>query len=447
MGYQPPRNGFRTFVILWASQAASVFGTDLTLFALNIWLVQVIYPLPEQQPELAWALAALGLVMAVTGILATPIAGALVDRLDRKRVMLAMDLVNGVAMTTTAVLAATGILQVWMMLLISGLFGITDAVHSAALDTSYAMLVSDEQLPRANGMMQSLWSLSAVLSPAAAAGLVALPGLARQGLIPGGLGQFLAGLKNGVPLAFSLDAITFFLSAAVLLFLQIPSPQHQQIGRLGRAVASIWSDIRFGVDYVRRRPPLLWLLATFAVANLCEPMGVFLPLVVKVDLAADWLARGFTYETALATLNTMMAVGGLVGAVLVSLWGGARRRRVAALLFFMLLGGVTQIGLGLLPALYLAGAAAFFKSFTIPMANAHSQAIWQGQVPREMQGRVFAVRRVIAQGLMPLGQVLAGWLAASMDPGMGLALLGVLIVITNLGQLLNRQLMQLEHMK
>ena len=445
MGYQPPRNGFRTFVILWASQAASVFGTDLTLFALNIWLVQVIYPLPEQQPELAWALAALGLVMAVAGILATPVAGALVDRLDRKHLMLATDLVNGVAMATTALLAATGILDVWMMLLISGLFGITDAIHSSALDTSYAMLVSDEQLPRANGMMQSLWSLSAVLSPAAAAGLVALPALARQGFIPGGLGHFLAGLRNGVPLAFAIDAITFFLSAAVLSLLQIPSPRHEKIGRLGQAAASIWSDIRFGVDYVRRRPPLLWLLATFAVANLCEPMGVFLPLIVKVDLAADWLARGFTYETALATLNTLMAIGGLVGAVLVSLWGGARRRRVAALLFFMLLGGVAQIGIGLLPALYLAGAAAFVNSFTIPMANAHSQAIWQGQVPRELQGRVFAVRRVIAQGLMPLGQVVAGWLAGRMDPGVGLALLGAIIVIMNLGQLFNRQLMRLEH--
>ncbi len=76
--YDAPPNGFRTFLILWASQAVSVFGTALTLFAVNIWLVQVVYPLPEQKSELAWSLAALGMVSGLAAIAATPIAGALV---------------------------------------------------------------------------------------------------------------------------------------------------------------------------------------------------------------------------------------------------------------------------------------------------------------------------------------------------------------------------------
>jgi len=230
----------------------------------------------------------------------------------------------------------------------------------------------------------------------------------------------------------------------VLTFLRIPSPRSLRTGRQRGEPGSLWSDVRFGVDYIRRRPPLLWLLATFAVVNLCLPLGVFLPLLVKVNLAADWTARGMTCETALATLNTMMAAGGLVGGVLVSLWGGARRKRVVVLLVTMALGGVAQVGLGLLPGLYLAGAAAFLISFSGPMANAHSQAIWQGQVPREAQGRVFAVRRVMAQGLGPLGQVMAGWLAARLDPGAGLALLGGVIGVVAGAQFFNRQVLRVE---
>jgi len=444
MGYQPPPNGFRTFVFLWASQSVSVFGSALTLFAIDIWLVQVVYPHPDQQPQLAWALAAVGLAMGVATLLATPVAGALADRLDRKGLMLAMDVVNCLLMAVCAFLAASGLLQVWMVLLVAGLFGITGAVHHSAFDTSYAMLVTDEQLPRANGMMQTIWALSSVLSPAVAASLIALPALARQGQIAGSVGALLAGMESGVPLALGVDALSFAQAALVLSLLRIPSPRSLQAVRQQGEPASLWSDVRFGIDYIRRRPPLLWLLATFAVVNLCLPLGVFLPLIVKVNLAADWAARGMTYETALATLNTMMAAGGLVGGVLVSLWGGARRRRVMVLLLFMTLGGAAQVGLGLLPGLYLAGAAAFLISFTGPMANAHSQAIWQGQVPREAQGRVFAVRRVMAQGLGPLGQVLAGWLAARLYPGVGLALLGCVVVLVSGSQFLNRQVLRVE---
>jgi len=434
----------------------SVLGTEITLFALNVWLVTVAYPLAEQQPQLAWALAAVGMAMGLASLVITPFAGALADRLDRKRLMLSMNLVNGAVMAAAAFLAAAGLLDVWMVVLAAGLLGMTDAVHNSAFDTSYAMLVSDEQLPRANGMMQTIWSLSGVLSPALAASIIALPALARSGALPAGPGAFLARLETGVPLAFGVDAASFLLAATVLVFLRIPSPrdlrraeQAAQGAPPGSAApsepqGSLWADVRFGVQYIRRRPPLAWLLATFAVANLCLPLSVFVPLVVKVELGADWTARGMTYEAALAALNTMMAAGGLTGGILVSLWGGARRRRVVVLLLSMMLGGLAQVGLGLLPGLYLAGAAAFFISFTGPMANAHSQAIWQGQVDRGYQGRVFAVRRVTAQSLTPLGQVMAGWLAARVAPGLGLALLGGVVVLVSGAQFFNRHVMRVE---
>src|SRR5437762_3211139 len=94
MTHETPPNGFRTFVILWASQSVSMIGTALTFFAVNIWLTQTLYPRPEQKPQLAFALAAVGLVWGVPLIAGAPIAGAWADRHDRRRTMIAMNLLS-----------------------------------------------------------------------------------------------------------------------------------------------------------------------------------------------------------------------------------------------------------------------------------------------------------------------------------------------------------------
>ncbi|HYF94150.1 MAG TPA: MFS transporter [Symbiobacteriaceae bacterium] len=437
MTYQAPPNGFRTFLIVWASQSVSVFGNALTGFAMNIWLVMSVYPLPEQKAQLAWALAVWGLSASVPAVVATPLAGALADRLDRRRLMLWMDLASAVQMAAIALLMAFGLFNIWLMIVFNVLTTVTGTVHASAFDTAYAMLVPDEQLPRANGMMQTMWSLSGLLSPAVAAAIIALPALARQGRVPI---HALAQVKEGAALAIGIDAVTFFLAAAVLAFVSIPRPRRTEATPTDGRKGSIWADVSFGATYIWRRRPLLWLLCTFAVVNLCLPFGVLLPLIVKARTAA----AGTGYETGLALVNTLFALGGLAGGAVVSLFGGARRRRVVVLLLSMIAGSVAQIALGLVPSLYGVAACAFFFDAMGPVANAHSQAIWQSQVPRELQGRVFAIRRVIAQALGPLGTVLAGLLAGLMDPGYALALLGAVIIVVSAAQFFNPAIMRVE---
>lgn len=443
MHYQAPRHGFRTFLIVWLSQSVSALGTQISFFAINIWLVQSLYPGPEQQAQLAWALAACGLSLGVPTIVATPLAGALADRADRKKLMLTMDLAGGALLAVFAVLLARGMVQLWMLMVGFVVLAVTTAIHGAAFDTSYAMLVPDEQLPRANGMMQTTWSLAAILAPAAAAGLIAVPALARQGAAGGVLGTALGAVREGATLALAADALTFFLAAVVMAFLTIPSPGRADLAP-GAAKPSMMADVRSGIAYIWRRKPLLWLLGTFAATNLLLPLGVFLPLIVKTDIAADWAGRGFTYETALAAINTAMALGGVAGGILVSLWGGLKRRRVIGLLLFMVLGGIGQVIMGFSPWMFGTAVGAFLLDFTAPTSNSHSQAIWQSIVPREMQGRVFAVRRVLATGLVPLGTVLGGWLAGRMDPGLGFGVLGLVVTIISAVQLFNPYMLKVE---
>ena len=141
--YQPPPNGWRTFLIIWGTQSASVFGSAMTLFAMNIWLTQTLYPRPDQKPQLAAALAAINLAFAIPVVFGAPLAGAWADRHDRKRTMMVADFCNGALSLILAALVLSGSLQLWMLLVIIALMAFLSAFHGAAFDTSYAMLVTE----------------------------------------------------------------------------------------------------------------------------------------------------------------------------------------------------------------------------------------------------------------------------------------------------------------
>lgn len=443
--YTPPPNGFRTFIIVWVTQSISVFGSALTFFAMTIYLTQVMYPAVEQKSELSYALTAVALAFGIPNIIAAPLAGAWADRHDRKRTMLVMDFANGLISLLMVWLISIGELDLWVLIVLIILSSIVSAFHFSAFDTSYAMLVPEKLLPRANGMMQTIWALSGILSPAIAAGILSLPSLARQNQWGGLLGNYLSNLSNGIPLNIMLDAVTFFLASAVLLFLTIPSPLRSDvIDTTGKPKTSIWADVKEGGIYIWRRKPMLWLLGTFTVINFISGAFVLQPLLVKFTLAADWQTRGFTFETALALLGTLASVGGVAGGVIISAWGGLKKKRIFGVVVPILLFSVLFILYGLSPWLYLTGAILLLMDSLTPMMNAHSQAIWQTQTPHHLQGRVFAVRRLIAQFTWPVGNALAGWLGALINPAWVFAVLGFLGAVFCVAQLFNPQLLKVE---
>lgn len=446
MSYQPPKNGFRTFLIVWLTQSISVFGSALTIFAVNIWLTQTLYRLPEQKPLLAAALAAFNLAYAVPLIFGAPLAGAWADRHDRKHTMIAADVLNGLLSLALMALMATQGLRVWMLVTIGVLSSLASAYHGAAFDTSYAMLVSKEQLPRANGMMQTMWALSGILSPALAAAIISLPALARQGTISGALGTILSSIKDGAPLAIAIDAITFMLASAAIVFLMIPSPHHADQNTETVALKkSLWGDVKVGALYIWHRRPMLWLLGTFTLSNFIGGFSsLLILLILKFNVAADWAVRGFSYETALALYSSVAGIGGVVGGVFISTWGGLKIRRVYGVIVPMVFWAVAQLVIGLSPYLFLTATMGFILSATNPVMNAHSQAIWQIQTPNELQGRVFSVRRLITQGTWPISTALAGVFGGLFDPGLVITVLGGLFALFCVAQLFNSQLLLVE---
>ena len=241
--------------------------------------------------------------------------------------------------------------------------------------------------------------------------------------------------------------MSFWLAAGALWRLHLPSlklfspgsPEAAPVARPFR------QDLAFGWRYILARPPLLMLLLTFAAVNFAwSPLQVFDTLLLKGQLSADLKAHGLNFQAGLALLSTLAAAGGLTGGVLISTWGGLKTRRIYGVLLPMLIGAAGLATLGLATGVWLAAASLFFLSLTGPVMNAHSQAIWQAQVPSELQGRVFSVRRLIAQFTSPLSVALAGVLASRFPVGSLQIALAALLTTLVLVQLFNSALRRVE---
>jgi len=440
--YQPPANGWRTFLFTWFTQSISVFGSELTFFALSVWMMQTLYPRADQKAELAVALSAQALCMALPRLMLMPFAGAWADRHDRKRTMMVMDFASGLLSGMLAVLVASNTLTLPLLLVLLVIHSSIGVFHNSAFDASYAMIVPENKLGRANGMMQSIWSLSGILSPMIAATIVALPSLLRQNGATGPI----ASLPDGAALAMAIDSVSFFFASAALIFLSIPSPQRSELrDAQGRARKTMWADVKEGAFYIWDRRPMLWLLGTFAVVNLLSsPVGIFQRLLLKFNLATDWLALGLSFEAALALIATVGSVGGLAGGLLISTWGGLKKKRVYGVIVPIMISAAAMIGLGLSAGLYVAAIMIFVSHAMNPIMNSHSQTIWQTQTPRELQGRVFSVRRLIAQFTSPMGVALAGWVGGRFDPGLVIAVSGALLLAFSTVQLFNPYLLRVE---
>lgn len=444
MTNEPHPGGIRTFLVVWITQSISVLGSSLTFFTVILWLTKTQYPAPAQKQELAFALSAIGLARAVPTLITAPIAGAWADRWDRKTIMVIANLVSGGFAAILMGLMLSNTLHLWPLIGVQIGLSIAGTFHSASFDTCYATLVPSRFLPRANGLMQTMWSLSTIFAPTVATFIIALPDLARRDLLPGPVAGALAGFNDGAVLAIGADMVSFWIVAMILVVLTIPSPKRPE--KATRDKHKLSDEIKEGVRYILQRPAFLWLLVAFTVANfVVSTRGVFQPLILKFNLADDWAARSFTYDTALALLNTMASVGGLIGGILISSWGGLKSRRIYGVLWPMVIFSVGQIIFGLSTQIYITVAAAIISSAAIPILNAHSQTIWQSHTPRELQGRVFSVRRLIAQCTLPLGTTLAGMLGGLFNPGLVMAMLGVVMGGYCISQFFNRRLLQIEN--
>lgn len=365
--------GLAAFTLIAIGQAISLLGTGMTNFALIIW---------------AWQETGQATVLALTGffsfaplVLISPLAGALVDRWNRKLVMMLSDLASGLATVVLLILYASGRLEIWHLYVLGAFSGVFQAFQWPAYSAAISTMLPKKEYARANGMLELARAGSGVLAPILAGALIGWIGIA------------------GV---MTIDIITFLCAIGTLLVIRIPQPRQSVEGAQSRG--NLFKEALFGFGYIWKRPSLFWLQMVFFSINLTATFGFTV-------MAAMILARTNNNATILGSVESAGAVGGVVGGLLLSAWGGPRKRIHGVLLGMIAVSLFNQVLMGLGRSLPVWGLASFIGAMLIPILNGSNQAIWQAKVPPDLQGRVFSVRRLIAQITAPLAMLIAGPLA------------------------------------
>ncbi len=364
--------GMVGFTLVWVGQLVSVLSTNMTAFALTIWVFE--------ETGSATALGLMQVFFITPYLLITPFAGVMVDRYNRKLMMMVSDLVAGLATISILVLQLTGHLQVWQLYAAAVFQGLGNAFQWPAYSATISLMVPKEKYGRANGMMSLIDSGPGVLAPLMAGALLPLIGL------------------TGI---LSLDVITFILAITILLFVFIPQPPRTAEGAVSQE--NMFKEATFGFKYIFARPSLLGLQLVFFFGNLC--MGIAFTV-----LAPMILLRTGNNTVSLGLVQSAGAIGGVVGGIAMSLWGGFKRRVHGVLAGWMIASFFASlIGFSVWLPVWI-GAMALSSLFN-PLINGSNQAIWQSKVSPDMQGRVFSARTLIAWLPNPISPLIAGLLA------------------------------------
>lgn len=349
------------FAAAWAGQFVSLVGSGMTTFALGLWVFRIRGDVTDY--------ALLGACTIAPRVAFAPVVARVVDSVSRRRVMLATQGAGAVTTLLLLALLAAGSLQIWHVYLAGAALGTAAAFEWPAWSAATTLLVSEAQLARAAGLVAMAQGVADVIAPIAGGAL----------LVTLGVGPILA-----------LDAGSFLVAVVALTLVRFPEPAHHAVTAPPRL-----SD---GWRWLRVHPALLALLAFVASVNFLWGL---------VGALAAPLILGFATPGELGAVFSIAGIGVIAGSVSMAVWGGPRRK-LAGILAAELVSGFAFVAMGVQPSLVLVAGGAFVAHVTLPVISGCGQAIWQTEVPAELQGRVFAIRQAIERAVIPAAYVLAG---------------------------------------
>ncbi|MHB1294100.1 MAG: MFS transporter [Anaerolineae bacterium] len=399
------------FFTIWSAQALSLLGSSVAQFALVWWLTQ--------GTGSATVLATAMLMGTLPGIIVGPFAGALVDRWNRRVVMMAADTISAVAAALLAYLFWMDALQIWQVYAIMLVRSVAGTFHYPAMQASTTLMVPDEQLARVGGMNQTLFgAMSIVSAPLGALTLSLLP-------------------LHGI---MAIDVLTAALAVIPLFWVHVPQPPRTQAAAGPAQVrATLLADMRDGLRYVWSMPGLvaLMFLAMFLNFTL-YPVFTLVPLLVTEHF------RGGAAE--LGWMNSAWGIGLVVGGLLLGVWGGFRRRIVTTLFGVVGLGVGIVIGGAMPPSLFgVALGGVLLAGLMNSICNGSVMALMQSVVAPEMQGRFFTVVNSLSSAMAPLGLVLAGPVADALGIQVWFWIGGLTQVVFGLAGFFIPVIMHIEH--
>ena len=367
------------FFTIWGGQAISIIGSQLVQFAL-IWYLTV-------QSGSATVLATASLVGLLPNVILGPFIGTLVDRWDRRRIMLIADTVIALATIGLAVLFALGIVEVWHIYVALFIRALFESFHSNAMTASTSLMVPVEQLTRIQGVNQMLnGGLNVIAAPLGALLLGILP---MQGIL-------------------AIDVFSALFAIVPLLFTRIPQPErHTDNTKDGMAInadgqETVWQGVKAGVRYVISWPGLLIVsLMTVGINFTIIPAFSLMPLLVKEYFGGSAIHLGW--------VESAMGIGMFVGGAALGAWGGFKRNIVTSMLGLMGMGiGTLVFAVAPATALWLAILGALLVGIMTTMTMGPFYAMIQTIVEPDMQARIFSLLSSVGSVIVPIGLLIAG---------------------------------------
>src|SRR3989304_4263052 len=379
------------FFSIWIGQTISVVGDFLYIIALMWWVL-------EKTGSTA-AMATVAICSSLPAIILGPFAGTYVDRVDKRRLLILMDLGRGVLIAVPGVLYFINQLQVWHIFIIAAFLSSMSTFFNPALASFLPVIVNKEQLVRANSISQMSSNLSGIIGPALGGALVAL---------------------FGTGTVMILDALSFFVSVIAIFLVRVKVEQVFPSEERKRFL----QELMDGLNFIRKESGILGLVVLFSVLNFfVAPVGVLIPLMVKKILKMG--AEGF------GVLGSSISVGMVLGSLFLGMIGGIRKKGTFMMIgivvagSFLALFGVSE---SFWTSIFLLGGCGFGFSF----ANILVPVVFQSKIPHEKQGRVFGTLGTISGGLRPISLALVGVLGGLLHVQMIVFLSGVLVALGGL---------------
>ncbi len=464
-GDQTQARNIRTFILVWFGQLISLLGSGLSGFALGVWAFQRTGSTTQY--------TMIVVLFVLPNVLFLPVAGSLVDRWDRREMMLLSTVGSSLAVMSIFVLVYLGWLEVWHIYISTVVRSLFNTLQIPAYSSLPTLLVPKKHLPRASGLVQTAQAISTIMAPLMAGSLLAIIGLhgmilfdvgtylfaivtllfadiprpakavgtgvlmkemigkAKEGtgvLLQGSLNRASGGTgrlnqvslsKTGLLVKDAVSGTTALLRQKMgdlqidedkLDFEKFTSTDamtgtlplvRESIGKSKGEKSSVLRDSLQGWKFIRERRGLLIMLITFAGINFAVGLSqaLFTPLILS-----------FTTAAVLSRIVSCAGVGLLMGGLLMSTWGGPKQRVVGAISFACLVS-LCVASVGFRPSAILVAGGMFGMTCASALLNGCTQALWQVKTPQAIQGRVFAVRRMIGQSTLPLAYFMAGTLA------------------------------------
>ena len=375
---RPSLWGNRNFLDLWYAESISQVGAQLSVVAVPLLAVGSLH-------ASAFEMGLLGATGTLPYLLFGLVAGAWVDRLPKRTVMMITDIARGALILGIPIAAALNALSITLLLVISFLVGLLSVFFNASYGALVPRLVRRDQLTHANGLLAGTSSVAQVIGPALGGSLVGLVSASATMLVNAvgflGSGWFIGRIDRDID-APAADATS-----------RTAEPPH------------LWREIREGLHALVASPILRSITASQAMINLAGFvfLGVYV-LYMKDDLHLSDRGVGLVF----AAGGVGAVIGSAIAAPLASRFGSGRTIVWSSVAFGV--GGMTVPLAILAPdhALPLVVFAEFAQWLALLVFNTNRLALRQALTPDRLQGRVAATIQVLTMGMQPVGSLLGG---------------------------------------